>query len=193
MFIDLTNRKRAKKELVDKTRAESRLIEVYCGYLVVNKSDWALECNKNAMKINAHSVALLSSKKNIKIRTSGAQYGDPSSWSDNFNISAVGIAGCIELNNTEAHKKVNEIPAQLYLGIYTFDAPPPLIKSKVVYIMPRFMIRNNLGFPIYTRQVFKNQEFGKRILEIQDGQELQYQLENAKQSKTIQISRDCTD
>ncbi|CAG9332100.1 unnamed protein product [Blepharisma stoltei] len=188
-IIDLSQRKKAKKISSDSQRAESKILEIYCKYYLVNKSDWSFECNKGSMKINEHSIGFLSSRKNIKIRTVGKEYGEPSLWSESFNVSTTGISGCIELNNTDAQKKSHEVPSHLLFGIYTFEAPPPLTKSKIVHIMPRYVIHNELGYSIYIRQLLKNHEPGKTIKEVFDGSNLQYQLDS-KSTSLIQISRD---
>ncbi|CAG9327163.1 unnamed protein product [Blepharisma stoltei] len=183
-IINLSERKIVKNEI--KRVNESKLIDIYSEYCIVNQSNYYLDCGIGEMRINPHSIGFFDDKTYLKIKAAEDELGPTSSWSKDFNIDAVGVSGLITLDNSQARQLDPKAPEVILLGVRVIDAPPPLIKSRIVYITPRFMINNYLGYEIYIRQVSDSSE---NIKTLESSASLQYQLDSANDSKLIQISR----
>lgn len=166
-------------------KIESKMIEIFSKFCVVNKTNYSLDCGSEKMKIHRHSFGFCNNNGKLKVRVSDI----PTAWSAEFNTEAVGISGLISLDNSQAKQYDPQAPDIILLGVNVIDAPPPLIKTKIVYITPRFMVNNQLGYTVYIRQARHADEYGKLISEINAGKSFQYQPENANLSKLIQISR----
>ena len=75
---------------------------------------------------------------------------------------------------------------EILLGVKILSCPAPMIKTKAVYICPRFVITNATDREIYARQIIKNKP-GSVVTSITEDN-LLYNLEDSYESKTIQIS-----
>ena len=183
--LDLGNRKKTQEQEAEGVK--SKTIEVFSPYCIVNKTNLELEFfdKKTSILSPPHSVAFFKSNR-IKVKITKEEYGEPSEVSKDFNISAVGVSGCISL---PFKKIIDDMPQEIILGVCVFSATPPLVKTKIVYLTARFMIKNDLGIPIYIRQYLKEGP-GILIKKIEDGENIPYNLENSDISRLVQISKD---
>ena len=92
----------------------------------------------------------------IALKTQGYQ------WSQKFSISTIGISGALTLTKKEQKKKqkraeskkvdyIKSIYKMLDIGIKISTGSAPFSRTKIVTIVPRFIIANNLDFPIVYR------------------------------------------
>ena len=179
---------RFRKEINQQERGfKSVLLDVYTQFVVVNKTNISLEVGrKTMMKVGKFSKGFFKSGRGeLRVRASGEEYGVKSEWSEGFNIKTTGVSGLVTLKNSEAVKLNKEAPDELWLGVYLAEAPPPLVKSKIVYIVPRFVVTNYLS-----HSVFVKQQDSAVTYKLEKGQVLIYQFENPKKNKKIQVSRD---
>ena len=182
--LDLSQRKKKHDQDAGDT-IRSKIIEIYSHYCVVNKTDMHLELldHKTSIISAPHSVSFFKSKK-LQVRIQKGEH-EASEISKSFNIAAVGVSGCISI----PFKKSSEgLPSEIQIGVRVFNATAPLVKSKIVYLCPRFMINNSLGFPVFVRQYFKDDSASALTL-VEDKAYLSYHLEDPEASKMIQISR----
>jgi len=76
----------------------------------------------------------------------------PSTWCKSFNITAVGITGEIKFDNSAAHKEDPSAPLEILVGIKILAPSLPLTKTTVIQIVPRYIFKNYLGYPILLKQ-----------------------------------------
>ncbi|CAG9310720.1 unnamed protein product [Blepharisma stoltei] len=154
---------------------KNKLVQLFFNQIVLNKTDYDIKFSR--LLIKNHSCGFYSSRKKhskIKLANGG-------SWSNEFNEETIGIAGCIKLENTE------ELPKSLQFGIAISQAPAPLIKTRVISLVPRFIVSNYLGFRIHLRQYIKNESALSTLL-IENGKSIPYQLEDSTKSVAVQVS-----
>ncbi|CAG9319687.1 unnamed protein product [Blepharisma stoltei] len=181
----LSPRKISKRENEKAAPLNAKLVEIYSKYLLVNKTDFALDLGYSKIVLPPHSNGFMKYGKKLKVRIARTDTTRPSSWSNKFSINAIGISGVIELNNW---KLSQDEPDTIIIGVSIIDGPSPLFKSKIIYFCPRFIISNHLGYDVFIRQ--RHKRAGQTIQEIIYGSSIPYQLESAKLSRLIQVSRD---
>ncbi len=93
----------------------------------------------------------------IAVKTKGYQ------WSEKFSITTIGVSGALTLQKkTNSHKEghppadkadyIKSIYKTLDFGIKIQMGSAPFSRTKIVTIVPRFVIANNLDFPLVYRQ-----------------------------------------
>lgn len=193
--LDLRFREIAyEEEMYDKRPGpEAKVLKIYPQLIINNHTDYFLECGKRTrLRVNPHALCFYkSSRDKTKVKITSSSYGVETKWSSSFNINSVGLSGVIALDNTDAAdaELSEQLPKQILLGMRIQAAPDPLIKSNLLHIVPRFMIKNHLGYDIYIRQYFSD-ELPKLVLKLERNQFVPYQLEDSKKDKIIQISSD---
>lgn len=183
--IDLTSRRKIRLQDPDVVSAKN--VEIYSSYIIINKTEFDIELSnsKSSVSLTPYTMCLYKINR-MKLKILKEKYGEPSELSKDLNIEAIGISGCVSLQ----FKQVNEItPKEVILGISVASASRPLIKTKIVTIVPRFILTNELEYDIFIRQYFRDSEGGITSTLI-SGATLSYNLENSEVSKLIQISRD---
>jgi hypothetical protein len=170
----------------EKSLVKAKTVRLFAQFLIVNKTHFALECGKRTkMALGPNSFSFFKSNRSqLKIRRAGAENVKPSKWSDGFNIEAAGIAGSVNLLNRKANAS-GDGPTSLLLGVVMYNAPPPLLKTKIVYIVPRFILHNTFQFPLYMRQMGINSP-----VVVEAGAKLPIVLDDPSQPRLIQVSTD---
>lgn len=183
--LDLSYRKKCKES--DDNSMVSKTIEVYSPYCIVNKTDMELELidKKTGVVCCPHSIGFFKSNK-LKLKLTSEEFGEPSEVTKDFNIESIGVSGCISLKLKNSD---DNTPKEILLGINVVNSTVPLVKSKIVYITPRFILCNNLGYPLHIRQYFKDGS-GKKVVTIEDSKNSPFNLENLSQGRLIQVSCD---
>jgi hypothetical protein len=170
----------------EKSLVKAKTVRLFAQFLIVNKTHLTLECGKRTqMALGPNSFSFFKSNRSqLKIRRAETEHAKPSKWSDGFNIEAAGIAGSVNLLNRKANT-AGDGPTSLLLGVVMYNAPPPLLKTKIVYIVPRFILHNTLRFPLYLRQMGINSP-----VVVEAGAKLPLVLDDPAQPRLIQVSTD---
>lgn len=133
---------------------------------IVNQTQFQFECGASK-KVNlkrnsivqpyARTLYETSQNSTISLKTRGYN------WSDKFSITAIGVSGALKLRKKKAAKsKKNKIPEPddpkidyiksiyevLDFGIKIQMATAPFSRTKIVTIVPRYIIANNLDFSL---------------------------------------------
>lgn len=168
---------------VEATSVKAKTVKLYAKFLLVNKTDFALECGRSTkLALGPHSFSLFKSNRSkLKVRLAASEFGEPTNWSDGFNIESVGLAGSINLIN----KAQGDGPSSILLGVVMQNAPPPLIMTKIVYIVPRFILHNALPFSVIIKQVGC-----QHTTVIQPGAKIPLLLEDPSQPRVVTLSTD---
>lgn len=171
---------------IEKSTVKARTVKLYAQFIIVNKTDYDMECGRRThMPLAPHSFSLFKSNRSkLKIRLTGTDFGEPTKWSDGFNIESVGLAGSVKLSNLKARNKGTG-PAGVLLGVVMQNAPPPLIKTKIVYIVPRFIVHNTLPITVHVKQLHL-----PHTMIIEPGTKAPLQLEDPDQPRLVQFSTD---
>lgn len=155
----------------------SSTVKLYSQYLLINSTEFPLAFN--TLNISPNELCFLNyAEDEVKLKTCGEF---SSNWSEKFNPKAVGVASCLFL------KLSNPIIKTLTLGVKLTQAPFPLQMSKIIKIVPRFIIVNYLDFKIYIRQHCKSTT---RIVEIESNKNIQYQFDDIEHGSLLQVSED---
>ncbi|OMJ94539.1 hypothetical protein SteCoe_2326 [Stentor coeruleus] len=111
---------------------------LYAEYIIVNKTDWDLNFCKT--ELPKHSWRLFSEKKG-KIKS----VDRPSKWCKEFSLDTVSLSGalCVEMEDSDD---------VMNLGVSISLASGMLTKTKIVTIVPRYMISNFLKKTIFIRK-----------------------------------------
>ena len=184
--LDLSLRKKVKGQ--DSDKIMSKTIEIYTPYCIVNKTSLEFELidKKTFIFCPSHSVSFYKSDK-LRLKIREKSFGVESETSKPFAVNAVGVSGCLVLPFAKKH--IIEVPKEILVGMTVLSATAPLIKTKIVYITPRFMINNTLGYQVYIRQYFKDSP-SSNIKKLKDSEYLEYSLEDSDINKLIQVSKD---
>lgn len=173
---------------ISEKSVSAETISFYAEYLIVNRTDFNIEIGRGneIIAVRRHSFGVYSSeRREVKLRLIGDEYGNPTEWSKDFNIATSGVSGTVKLDNMLAHSSNPEVPKQAEFGILISDAQYPLVKTKLVQLVPRFIFNNTLSTPIYVRQ-FKQ----TRFLKIEAGQKFVLNLTDPTAERCIQLSED---
>ena len=166
----------------DAKDAGAKHISLYAQYWVVNQTNYGLEFDKeksNTIRLPGYSAGMFQSKKEkISVRLNGDRHGVPSAWCKSFNITAVGITGEIKFDNTAANKEDHSAPIEILVGVKILAPSLPLAKTTVIQIVPRYIFKNFLGYPIILKQAE-----GTTPVTIENNVETLYQFENSAKKK----------
>ena len=161
-------------------RTSSQKLVVFPDCMIVNNTRFQLHCgvskkehNVNNSVVQPYGRTLYETSVNDKISLKTRGYN----WSDKFSITAIGVTGALQLKKKppkkEKKKKKIEEPDdqkidyiksvydQLDFGVKIQMASAPFSRTKILSIVPRYIIANNLDFPFVYRQAAstKHQEF----------------------------------
>lgn len=164
--------------LIKKANTQSNKVTFSSQYLAVNSTDFTFCFGK--ILISPHEIAFFSTgKTSLKLKSTENFKSD---WSEKINLKAVGVSSCVVL-------KVSNLPIKnISIGTQITQATRPLALTKVIKIQPRFVIANRLDFKIYLKQNLKKK--GKRIVEIDSDQWVNYQLDDYFEGCNVVISED---
>ena len=152
-------------------------VTFFSQYLILNSTDFAIAFGKSL--ISPHEILFLSSQKETQRLKIVEEFS--SDWSDKFNLKAVGVTSCLVLPLS------NPVFKNFSLGMQIIQAPDPLVLTKIIKILPRFVLVNYLDFCIYIRQYRKPDA---RLVEITKNQHVNYQFDNYHDGCSIQVSED---
>jgi vacuolar protein sorting-associated protein 13A/C len=175
------------RKVTDKSLS-SEALSFYTEYLIVNRTDFNMELGRGQeiISLKRHSFGLYSSeRREVRLRLIGDEYGNPTEWSKDFNIATSGVAGTVNLKNALAHSSNPEAPTEVEFGILITEAAYPLVKTKLVQLLPRFILNNSLDSPIYVRQFEQT-----RVITIQAKTKQVLNLTEPTAKRSIQISED---
>ena len=167
-----------------------RLISVYNQYWIVNHTDFTFDFTgkKGYLHILPHSLGMVKCKQNsLTARLAQESFGpqgEPSTFSQKFNITTTGVAGLVKLENTENMVKLGH-PMEVSVGLMISAGPFPIIKSTVIHLYPRYIVTNFTQKTLYFRQ-----QNDPRVMELAPKAPLCYQFPNSKIPKNVQISSD---
>jgi hypothetical protein len=156
---------------INKSLIKSWVILVYSEYIIVNKSQFDLEMSGLVLPRNQNRF-YSGKNKSQKLKLGNST----SKSSSSFNIHTIGTSKQVKISQSS-------IPKHLLFGVNVSRAPGHLI-TKVVSIVPRFLIWNSLNIPINIKQM------GFKSLETLHprGDPLQFHFEDYSKSKKISIS-----
>ena len=164
---------------INKKKIISRVLSIYSEYIIVNKTQYDLVLNDLEVPTDENRYY---SPNNPSCRLKMAKFDTKAS--DKFNIHTIGISGMVKL--TQALPKS---PQHFLFGVSISQAPAPMLNSKIVTFVPRFMIWNYLEFPIAIRQYGVNDG---TILEIGEKSSsnnfLPFYFDNYNESKAITMA-----
>lgn len=173
---------------VHSTSVSAQALILYLDYLIINRANFNIEVGSgnDLIAVNKYSFGALSTdRKEVRLRLSGDEYGNPTAWSKHFNIATVGVAGIIKLKNALANSANAQAPKRVDLGVVITDANFPLVKTKIVQIVPRFIVNNTLNTPVYLRQ-FERTE----VIQIEAKSQVVFNLTDPSAQRSIQVSED---
>lgn len=186
--VDFSLRDKARKKVQDEIYAKN--VEVYSKYIIINKTEFDLDIKSSTSSLTLqHNSMCFFKSKRIKLMIQKFKHGEPSELSKTINIDTIGISGCIIL---PLKKPSFFSPKQVSLGLSVSSASKPLLKTKIVTIVPRFIITNKLPFEIFIRQFTKNPENNSSHIIKTDATQTYY-LDNYDISKQVQVSRNNID
>lgn len=157
------------RDLADENQICSLTWSLYADYIIVNKTDWDL--NFCHMELPKHTWRLFSEKKG-KIKS----VDRASKWCKEFSLDTVSLSGalCVEMEDSDD---------VMNLGVCISLASGMLIKTKIVTIVPRYMISNFLNKTIFIRKYE-----GEKLFCVKANEVLAFDPESEK--PIIQISED---
>lgn len=179
---DLTHRiAHVEKETIDDTEVggvmrtnDSKLVRIYFEYFLVNKTFYNLVVDKNhRLPLPAQSVSFfhLHDPKN-KVEISHEQSAHM--WTDGFNINLAGVAGSLLF-----HQIGEVVEKDCMIGVKIEDAPSPMIYSKIVTFVPRYVVNNLLNIPLVINQFEPSgTEAEDSYLLIEKGQSKHFDIKN---------------
>lgn len=157
-------------------------IEFYCENLLVNCTDFDLVLGKITLPKHMIGFMAHTKKSNMRIQSIGENLTE---ISDEFNINTIGLAACIPLKTYKGKEK------QLLIGLHISQNEIGKSNGKIIKFLPRYVVSNQLGIPIYLRQFSKKQIFREIML---GTDHLEYlNLTNYQTSSAVQISENLID
>lgn len=159
------------------TRRTTRATEltVYAQYVVVNQTDNSIELSPSDTVILPHSLGLyVTDETAIWLRTIDDSV---SSWSEKFSIATPGITGVVSVAldpSTSAH-----------MGVSLMEGYGACALSKVIQVAPRFVVINNLAFPIFILP----HKLGQAS-RVEPGQSTYLTTSSSSDGKALQLSDD---
>ena len=157
------------RESIVRDSLVGKLLKIYTKIIVVNKSENNLVFN-DAILLK-HSWKMLNSTRG---RVSSSDF--PSKSCKEFSLETISIAGLLNI----PHKTED---FELNLGVSISLASSPLIYTKIVTIVPRFMISNLLKYSVYVQR-FKD----TKQIKVESQEVVSY--EPGTNEAAIQISAD---
>jgi hypothetical protein len=184
--FDLSDRRKVEEEL----REVGKKIEFFSPFILVNKTELPIELldGKVSVFCRPKSLAFLKKPK-MKLRVTKEMYGEASEFSKDINLEAVGITGCVVV---PFKKQTETTPKEYLIGVTVVSPTVPLIRSRTIILAPRFLVTNQLAFPLFIRQCF-GEDHGGVTEVIQPCETKTYNLENSELSRNVQVSRDGED
>ena len=155
----------------------SASLKLFSQYLLINSSEFALSLE--GMQVQPNELCFFTStSEELRLKTCGEF---DSKLSSSFNPKAVGVSSCLLL---PIH---NPVVKTLALGLQVKQASSPMVHSKIIKIVPRFVVINYLDFKIYLKQLCK---ISTRIVEVEPGKHIFYQFDDIEQGSVVQVSED---
>lgn len=166
------------KEL-NESKCKSWTIRLHAEYIIVNQTEFDLDMSN--LNIPAGGILFYSSKSNSKkLKLANID----SKYSSSFKIHTIGVSKAIKISQVKKNMK----PKHYLLGVNISKAPVSLFLSKIIKIVPRFLIWNYLETPILVKQ-HNGTEPPSLIPEFSKSKSpLQFQFEDYDKSKFITIS-----
>ncbi|OMJ87677.1 hypothetical protein SteCoe_10520 [Stentor coeruleus] len=125
-----------------KSSGSSWVIKIYSEYVIVNKTQYDLVLSGLEIPINENCYYSSSNNKaQLKMKAFNSKY------SDKFALDTIGVSGVVKISQVQ-----NATPKYFLFGVNISQAPKPLILSKIVTFVPRFMIWNYLDIPLCIKQ-----------------------------------------
>ncbi|OMJ78893.1 hypothetical protein SteCoe_21205 [Stentor coeruleus] len=157
-------------------------IDFCCENLLVNCTDFDLALGKITLPKHMIGFMAHTKKSNMRIQSIGENLSEVS---DEFNINTIGLAACISLKIHKGKEK------QLLIGLHISQNNIGKSNGKMIKFLPRYVVSNQLGIPIYIRQFSKRHTFTEEIL--QTDQLAYLNLTNYQTSSAVQISENLKD
>lgn len=125
-----------------KVPGSSWVIKIYSEYVIVNKTQYDLVLSGLEIPVNENCYFSSSNNKaQLKMKSF------PSKYSDKFALDTIGVSGVVKISQIQ-----NATPKFFLFGVSISQAPKPLVLSKIVTFVPRFMIWNYLDIPLCIKQ-----------------------------------------
>jgi hypothetical protein len=125
----------------------SRELQIYATHWLVNKTVHNLIVDKDAnLALDANKAGIYhkcSETMRLQINFSA---GQKSAWSPKIKIGEVGTSKVVTIKTNNPN-----LPDTIEFGVGIIQGPSPMSMTKIVQIVPRFIIKNNLGFPVHIR------------------------------------------
>lgn len=163
----------------------SRLCILYAPYILINNTHYTLDfkAERTFVQVKAKDSGFaVVSKPTFKVRLSGDVFGSTSSYSQKFNGSTTGLAGCLKASHKD--KIMSDTPDSVSLGVTIEQAPWPLHLSKVIRVYPRFFLYNLSDADLVVRQ-----EGTERMLEVGKGGSLPFHFPSDS-TQLLRLSED---